>query len=134
MPPSTERTEVLPGRRTVDRLSHLKRDILSSSMPHSFSPGIRRSIVDQPFFDAALPPPLTPIIDLVPPVGGQHFLRCPLQIIGLVGGADCMIFAAKRVSAVSARSEDVPLQARDIGHVISLRPFKTGDASLPVDR
>src|SRR5262245_51352888 len=29
-----ERTEVLPGRRTVDRLSHLKWGILSSSMPN----------------------------------------------------------------------------------------------------
>src|SRR5262249_52234498 len=102
-------------------------------VPNSFGPGIRRSIVDQPFLYAALPPPLIPFIDLMPPVGGQHLFRCPLQIISPVGGADCMIFAAKRVSAVSARSENVLLQARDIGHVISLRPFKTGAASRPVD-
>jgi hypothetical protein len=110
-----ERTEVLSERRTVDSLSHRKWGILSSSMPNSVGPGIRRSIVDQPFLDAALPPPLTPFIDLVPPVGGQHLFRCPLQVIGPVGGADCMIFAAKRVSAVSARSRDVLLQARDVG-------------------
>src|SRR6516225_2748403 len=116
-----------------NRLSHLKWGILSSSMPNSFGPGIRRSIVDQPFLYAALPPPLIPFIELMPPVGGQHLFRCPLQIIGPVGGADCVIFAAKRVSAVSARSENVLLQARDIGHVISLRPFKTGAASRPVD-
>src|SRR6516225_8954327 len=102
-------------------------------VPNSFGPGIRRSIVDQPFLYAALPPPLIPFIDLMPPVGGQHLFRCPLQIISPVGGADCMIFAAKRVSAVSARSENVLLQARDIGHVISLRPFKSGAASRPVD-
>jgi hypothetical protein len=41
-----ERTEVLPGRRTVDALSHLKWGILSSSMPNRFGPGIRRSVVD----------------------------------------------------------------------------------------
>src|SRR6516225_9942897 len=103
-------------------------------VPNSFGPGIRRSIVDQPFLYAAFPPPLIPFIDLMPPVGGQHLFRCPLQIIGPVGGADGMIFAAERVSAVSARSENVLLQARDIGHVISLRPFKTGAASRPVDR
>ena len=89
-----ERTEVLPGRRTVDRLSHLKWGILSSSMPDSFGPGIRRSILDQPFLYAALPPPLIPFIDLMPPVGGQHLFRRPLQIIGPVCGADGMIFAA----------------------------------------
>ena len=105
-----------------------------SSMPNSFGPGIRRSILDQPFLYAALPPPLIPFIDLVPPVGGKHVFRCPLQIIGPVGGADCMIFAAKRVSAISACSENVLLQARDIGHVISLRPFKSGAASRPVNR
>jgi hypothetical protein len=128
-----ERTEVLAGRRTVHRLSHLKWGILSSSMPNSFGPGIRRSIVDQPFLYAALPPPLIPFIDLMPPVGGQHLFRCSLQIIGPVGGADCMIFAAKRVSAVSARGKDVFLQARDVRHVISLRPFIAGTACRPVD-
>ena len=81
-------------------------------VPNSFGPGIRRSIVDQPFLYAALPPPLIPFIDLMSPVGGQHLFRCPLQIISPVGGADCMIFAAKRVSAVSARSENVLLQAQ----------------------
>src|SRR6516162_4710466 len=81
-------------------------------VPNSFGPGIRCSIVDQPFLYAALPPPLIPFIDLMPPVGGQHLFRCPLQIIAPVGGADCMIFAAKRVSAVSARSENVLLQAQ----------------------
>ena len=105
----------------------------SWQVPNSFGPGIRRSIVDQPFLYAALPPPLIPFNDLMPPVGGQHPFRCPLQIIGPVGGADGMIFAAKRVSAVSARSENVLLQARDISDVISLRPFKTGAASRPVD-
>src|SRR5262245_64537463 len=119
-----ERTEVLPGRRTVDRLSHLKWCIFSSSMPNSFGPGIRRSIVDQPFLYAALPPPLIPFIDLMPPVVGQHLFPCPLQIIGPVGGADGMIFASERVSAVSARSEDVLLQARDTSHVISLRAIQ----------
>src|SRR5262245_37134893 len=83
-----ERTEVL--RRTVDALSHLKWGILApspaSSMPNGFGPGIRRSILDQPLLYAALPPPLTPFIDLVPPVGGQHLFRCALQIIGPVGG------------------------------------------------
>src|SRR6516165_9454570 len=59
-----ERTEVLPGRRTVDRLSHLKWGILSSSMPNSFGPRIRRSVVDQPFLYAALPPTLIPSIGL----------------------------------------------------------------------
>src|SRR6516162_8855805 len=102
-------------------------------MPNSFGPGIRRSSLDQPFLYAAIPPPLIPFIDLMPPVGGQRLFRCLLQIIGPVGGADCMIFAAKRVSAVSARSENVLLQARDVGHVISLRPFKSGAASRPVD-
>src|SRR5262245_12277958 len=106
----------------------------SCQVPNSFGPGIRRSIVDQPFLYAALPPPLIPFVDLMPPVGGQHLFRCPLQIIGAVGGADGMIFAAKRVSAVSARSENVLLQARDISDVISLRPFKSGAASRPVDR
>src|SRR5215831_16206083 len=103
-------------------------------MPNSFGPSIRRSALDQPLLYAALPPPLIPFIDLMPPVGRQHLFRCPLQIIGPVGGADCMIFAAKRVSAVSARSENVLLQARDIGHVIRLQPFKSGAASCPVDR
>src|SRR5262245_5496272 len=102
-------------------------------MPNSFGPGIRRSMLDQPLLYAALPPPLTPFIDLVPPIGGQNLFRCPLQFIGPVSGADCMIFAAKRVSAVSARSEDVLLHPRDIGHVISLRPFESGAASRPVD-
>ena len=59
-----ERTEVLPGRRTVDRLSHLKWGILSSSTPNSFGPSIRRSVVDQPFPYAALPPTLIPSIGL----------------------------------------------------------------------
>ena len=75
----------------------------ASSMPNSLRPGIRRSIVDQPFFYAALPPPLIPFIDLVLPVGGQRFLRCLLQVIGLVGGANCMIFAAKRQRRLCSR-------------------------------
>jgi len=83
---------------------------------------------------AALPPPLIPFIDLVLPVGGKHLLRCPLQIIGVVGGANCMIFAAKRVRSISARGENVLFQTRDIGHMISLRPFKAGAAGRPMDR
>src|SRR5262245_18099201 len=104
------------------------------TMPNSFGPGIRRSIDDQPFLYAALPPPLIPFVDLLLPIGGQHLPCRLLEVVALVSSADCMIFAAKRVSAVSARSENVLLQARDIGHVISLRPFKTGAASRPIDR
>jgi hypothetical protein len=44
----------------------------SISSPHSFGPSIGRSIVDQSFLYAALPPTLIPFIDLMPPVGGQH--------------------------------------------------------------
>src|SRR6516164_3216081 len=90
-------------------------------MPNSFGPRIRRSVVDQPFLYAALPPPLIPFIDLMPPVGGQHLFRCPLQIISPVGGADRMIFAAKRVSAVSALPalrDDPKLVGRDDTKVV----------------
>ena len=45
-----------------------------------------------------------------------------------------MVCAAPRVIAVSARSEDVFFQARDVGHVVSLRPFKARTACRPVDR
>ena len=45
-----------------------------------------------------------------------------------------MVCAAPRVIAVSARSEDVFFQARDVGHVVSLRPFKARTARRPVDR
>jgi hypothetical protein len=107
---------------------------LVSSMPNSFDPGVRRRSSINPFLYAALPPPLIPFIDLVLPVGRKHLLRCPLQIIGVVGGANCMIFAAKRVRSISARGENVLFQTRDIGHMMSLRPFKAGAAGRPIDR
>src|SRR5262245_31735726 len=81
---STSAPRFCRGRRSVGRLSHLKWGVLSSPMPNGFGPGIRRSIVDQTFLYAALPPTLIPFIDLMPPVGGQHLFRCPLQIIGPV--------------------------------------------------
>src|SRR6516225_1429522 len=104
-----------------------------SSRPHSFSPSIRRSVVDQPVLYAALPPPLIPSIDLLLPIGGQHLSCRLLEVVALVSGADCMIRAAKRVITVSARGENVFLQARDVRHVISLRPFIARAACRPVD-
>ena len=41
---------------------------------------------------------------------------------------------AKRVRSISARGENVFFQTRDIGHMISLRPFKAGAAGRPIDR
>jgi hypothetical protein len=76
-------------------------------MPNSFGPGIRRSILDQSFSYAALPPPLIPFIDLMLPIGGQYSLCYLLQILGLVGSADGMIFAAMHVGAISACGENV---------------------------
>jgi hypothetical protein len=107
--------------------------ILSSSMPNSFGPRIRRSVVDQLFLYAALPPTLIPSIGLPLPIGGQHLPCRLLEVVALVSAADCMIRAAERVIAVSARGENVLLQARDVGHVISLRPFESGTARRPVD-
>jgi hypothetical protein len=128
-----ERTEVLPGRRSVDRLSHLKWGILSPPMPNGFGPGIRRSIVDQTFLYAALPPTLIPSIGLLLPIGGEHLPCRLLEVVALVSSAYCMIRAAKRVITVSARGENVFLQARDVRHVISLRPFIARTACRPVD-
>src|SRR5215475_5712546 len=45
-----ERTEVLPGRRTVDRLSHLKWGILSSSMPKQLRPRLTWLLASTPAF------------------------------------------------------------------------------------
>src|SRR6266508_4205540 len=102
--------------------------------PYIVGPSIRRSIVDQPLFYASLPPLLIPSISLLLPIRGQYLPCCFLEAISLISGADCMIFAAPRVIAVSARSEDVFFQARDVGHVVSLRPFKARTACRPVDR
>src|SRR5262249_5698057 len=129
--------EVSPGRGTVDALSHLKWGILApspaSSTPNSFGPSIRRSVIDQPFPYAALPPTLIPSIGLPLPIGGQRLPCRLLEVVALVSGADCMIRAAKRVITVSARGENVFFQARDIRHVISLWPFIARTACRPVD-
>src|SRR5262249_53505014 len=128
----------LPFGRAVagaahDRLSHLKWGILSSSTPNSFGPSIRRSVVDQPFPYAALPPTLIPSVGLPLPIGGQHVPCRLLEVVALFSSADCMVRTAKRVITVSARGENVFLQARDVRHVISLRPFIAGTACCPID-
>ena len=108
-------TGVFLGGRTVDSVT--------PQMGYSFlfdakqlrpknSPFGRRSTL----LYAALPPPLIPFIDLMPPVGGQHLFRCPLQIFGPVGGGDCMIFALSLLREPRSRPAGLPATLRVWGY------------------